>query len=130
MFSDHFGQASIGHRAFVETAADQYDSPIPKPCIHLGASEAPLRLLATEQPASAMHRGIKRGARFLAVDSFYDHGIVAHGTADETALSRECRGRPFAHHPQIEVTVALAPGVVMMVMHFVRDGTADDFAHA
>src|SRR5215470_8316346 len=128
MFGDHLGQASIGHRAFVEISADQYDTAIPKPCVHFGASEAALRLLATEQPAGAMHRGIERGPRFLAVDAFDDHGVVAHGAADEAALSRKCRGRAFAHHPQIAVAVTLAPSVVVMVMHTVCDCAADDFA--
>src|SRR5260370_41373158 len=88
------------------------------------------RSLATEQPAGAVHRGIERGPRFLAVDAFDDHGVVAHGAADEAALSRKCRGRAFAHHPQIEVAVALAPSVVMMVMHALGDCAADDFAHS
>ena len=105
-------QASISHRAFVEIGANQHDPSIPEPCVHFGASEAPLRLLATEQPAGAMHRGIERGPRFLAVDAFDNHRVIAHGAADEPALSRKCRGRAFAHHPQIEVAVALTPGVV------------------
>src|SRR5258707_7313273 len=130
MFGDHFGQTSISHRAFVEIGADQYAPSIPEPCVHFGASEAPLRLLATEQPAGAMHRGIERGPRFLAVDALDDHGVIAHGAADDAALSRKCRGRAFAHHPQIAVPVALAPGVVVMVMHAVGDCAADDFAHA
>src|SRR5499427_2569794 len=95
-----------------------------------GAREAPLCLLATEQPASAMHRGIERGPRFLAVDAFDNHGVIAHGAADEAALPRKCRGRAFAHHPQIKVAMALAPGVVVMVVHAVGDCTADNFAHA
>src|SRR5262249_10517183 len=117
-------------RAFVEIGADQYDPTIPEPCVHFGAGETPLRLLATEQPAGAMHRGIERGAGFLAIDAFDDHGVIAHRAADEAALSRQCRGRAFAPNPQITVAVALAPGVVVMVMHAVGDCAADDFAHA
>src|SRR5215475_985934 len=125
MFGDHFGQASISHRAFVEISADQYDTAMPEPCVHFGASETPLRLLATEQPAGAMHRGIQRGPRFFTVDAFDDHGVVAHRAADEAALPRKCRGRAFTHHPQIEVAVALAPSVVVVVMHAVGDCAAD-----
>src|SRR5258708_34973062 len=99
MFGDHFGQASISHRAFVEIGANQYDPTIPEPRVHFDASEAPLRLLATEQPACAMHCGIERGPGFLAVDTLDDHGVVAHGAADEAALSRKRRGRAFAHDP-------------------------------
>src|SRR5215469_367337 len=113
MCGNHFGQASISHRAFVEISADQDDPPIPKPCVHFRTSEAPLRLPATEQPAGAMHCGIERSLGFFAVDAFDDHSVIAHGAADEAALSRKCRGRAFAYYPQIEVAVALAPGVVV-----------------
>src|SRR6516162_11856369 len=120
-------QASISHRAFVEIGANQHDPSIPEPCVHFGANEAPLRLLATEQPAGAMYRGIERGPRFLAVDAFDNHGVIAHGAADEAALARKCRGRAFAHHPQIKVAMALAPGVIVMVMNAVDDCAADNF---
>src|SRR5262249_57574302 len=125
MVGEYVGEGSMGRGGVVEVRVDQHNPPIPEPCVHFGASEAPLRLLATEQPAGAMHRGIERGPRFLAVDAFDDRGVVAHGAADEAALSRKCRGRAFAYHPKIAIAVALAPGVVVMVMHAVRDCAAD-----
>src|SRR6202043_1425891 len=59
-----------------------------------------------------------------------DDGVVAHRAADETALSRKCRGRALAHHPQIAAVVVFPPGIIVMVVHHVRDGASDDLAHA
>ena len=63
------------------------------------------------------------------IDALDDHRIVAHRSADETALARKCRRRALAHHPQIPATVVFAPGIVVMVVHHVGYRAADDLAH-
>src|SRR5262249_56185313 len=62
-------------------------------------------------------------------DAREDPGVVAHRAADEAALARERRRRALAHHPQVTLAVALAPGVVVMVVDAVEHLAADDRAH-
>src|SRR5215471_21249852 len=53
MLRQHVRQAPIGHRAFVEVGTDQGDAALVQPAVHLVATEASLRLLASEQAAGA-----------------------------------------------------------------------------
>src|SRR5437763_15574862 len=76
-----------------------------------------------------MHRRVERRARLIAVDTLDDHRIVAHRAADETTLAGKRRRRAFAYDPQILLAVALAPGVVVMIVHAIGLGAADDPAH-
>src|SRR5438445_3601971 len=72
---------------------------------------------------------VERGARLRALDAFDDHGVIAHRTADKATLTGERRRRALAHHPYIAPLVGLAPGVVMVVVHRVDHGAADDSPH-
>src|SRR5262245_62977329 len=72
---------------------------------------------------------VERGARLRALDAFDDHGVVTHRTADKATLTGERRRRALAHHPYIAPLVGLAPGVVMVVVHCVGHGAADDSPH-
>src|SRR5262245_26563858 len=72
---------------------------------------------------------VEQGARLPALDALDDHRIVAHRTADKATLTRERRGRALAHHPYIAPLVGLTPGVVMVVVHRVAHGAADDSPH-
>src|SRR5207247_1451847 len=101
-----------------------------EPCVHLLAREAALGLVAAEQAPGTMRGRVERGAGFIAIDAFDDHGVIAHGAADEAALARECRRRAFAHDPQVAAAVAFAPGVVMVIVHAIGLGSADHPAHA
>src|SRR5262249_34466427 len=47
----------------------------------------------------------------------------------KATLTGECRRRALAHHPYIAPLVGLAPGVVMVVVHCVGHGAADDSPH-
>src|SRR6266446_2460397 len=128
MLRDHVRKTPIGHRAFVQVGAHQCHATPLEPGIHLSAGKAALRLLAAKQPSSAVHRRIERSPRFRAVDPFEDYGIIAHRAPDEAALSRECRGGAFAHHPEIAAAMLLPPCVIVVVVDHVSDGTTDDFA--
>src|SRR6516225_927123 len=129
MLCDHLRQSSIGHRAFVEIGADQRDSALLEPAIHLLASKTPLGLLAAEQAAGAMDSGIERGLCLGGVDSLQDHGVIAHRATDEALLAGECWRRALAYHPQILAVVGLAPGVVVVVVDGLGDVAADDLPH-
>src|SRR5262245_41192227 len=72
---------------------------------------------------------VERGARLRALDALDDHGVVAHRTTDKAALTGERRRRALAHYPYIAPLVGLAPGVVMVVVHRVGHGAADDSPH-
>src|SRR5262245_29706077 len=74
-------------------------------------------------------RSVERSARLRALDAFDDHRIVAHRTADKATLTGERRRRALAHHPYIALLVGLAPGVVVVVVHRVGHGAADDSPH-
>src|SRR5262249_39171473 len=50
-------------------------------------------------------------------------------TADKATLTGERWRRALAHHPYIAPLVGLAPGVVMVVVHRVGHGAADDSPH-
>src|SRR5499433_4253892 len=72
---------------------------------------------------------VERGTRLRALDAFDDHGVVAHRTSDKATLTGERRRRALAHHPYVAPLVGLAPGVVMVVVHRVGHGAADDSLH-
>src|SRR3989442_15026353 len=63
----------------------------------------------------AVNRGTKRLARQVALDSFQDYRILAHGSADESALAGKCRRGPLANHPQLPAAVFLPPGEVVVI---------------
>src|ERR1700722_19398504 len=48
MLGDDLGQATVGHRAFVEIGADKRDAALLQPCIHLLAGETALGFLSAE----------------------------------------------------------------------------------
>src|SRR6516165_10021134 len=111
MLRDHFWQAAVGHRAFVQVGTDQRHTAVLQPPVHLLAGETSLGLLAPEQPAGAVDGRAERGARLRALDAFDDHGVVAHRTADKATLTGERRRRALAHYPYIAPLVGLAPGI-------------------
>ena len=80
----------------------------------------PLRLGARHHAAGAVHGRVQALGAVLALDAREDDGVVAHRAADEAALARERRRRALAHHPQVTLAVALAPGVVVVVVHGVE----------
>src|SRR5229473_3321524 len=130
MLRDHVRKTPIGHRAFVEIGTNQRNAAILEPRIHLGAGKAALGFLAAEQPAGAVHGRIERCPGFRTVDTLDDDCIIAHRAADETALSRECRRRALTNDPEIATAMVFPPRVIVVVVHPVRDGAADDLTHA
>src|SRR5207237_9220007 len=128
--AEHMGRPPIGHRALVEIAADQRHAALLEPRVHFFARETALRLLAAEPASGAVHGRIERGAGFLAVDAFDDHRVITHRAADEAALTGKRRCRTLAHDPQVALAVAFAPGVVVVSVHAIHLGAADDLAHA
>src|SRR5262245_63600635 len=72
---------------------------------------------------------VERGARPRALDAFDDNGVVAHRAADKATLTGERRRRALAHNPYIAPLLGLSPGVVMVVVHCVGHGAADESPH-
>ncbi len=146
VLGEHVGEAAIGLRRLVEVAADEVHALVAQPRLHLVVAHAAgladalagrrilaraaARLGARHHPAGAVHRRVEARRRRLARDAAQDHGVVAHRAADEAALAREGRRRALAHHPQRAVAVALAPSVVVVVVHGVEHLAADDRTHA
>ncbi len=130
MLGEHLRQAPIGHRAFIKVGADQRHAAVGQPAVHFRSRKPPLGFLASKQAPGAMHGRIERRPCLRTVHPLDDHGIVAHGTANETALAWESRRCALPDHPQIPPVVRLPPSIVVVVVHHVGDGAADDFAYA
>src|SRR5262249_58407591 len=105
---DHFWQAAVGHRAFIQVGADQRHAAVLQPPVHLLAGETSLGFLAPEQPAGAMDGRVERGARLRTLDALADHGVVAHRTTHKAALTGERRRGTPSHHPYLAPTVRSA----------------------
>src|SRR6267378_7183252 len=80
--------------------------------------EPALRRRARHDPPSPVHRRKKRFARNRRINSFDDHGIIAHASANKTFLSWKRRGRALAYDPILLAVVLLAPREVVMIVHF------------
>src|SRR6516165_4002091 len=76
-----------------------------------------------------MHGRVEARRCRFALNPTEDHGIVSHRAADEAALAGEGGRRTLTHDPKVPLTVALAPGKVVMVVHGVEDLPADDRAY-
>src|SRR5258708_6785995 len=140
---EHVGQAAVGLWRLVEIAADEMDALAAQPRLHGVMADAALAddlaglavalalgLGARHHAAGAVHGRVEARGRRLALDSLEDHGVVAHRAADEAALARERRRCALAHDPQITLTMAFAPGVVVMVVDRVEELGAEDPAYA
>src|SRR6476469_8003499 len=91
--------------------------------------EFSLRRRARHDPSGAVDGGKKCFARNRRIDSFDNHRVVAHASADKTFLAGERRSRAFPHHPVMLAIVFLAPGEVMMVVHFLERIRTQNPAH-
>src|SRR5262245_8672868 len=141
VLAQHIRQPAIDHRALVDVAAAQKDVPLLQPSIHLLAREAglpgpfpglvlfALRVHAAADATGAVHRRVEAIGRCLTLDAFEDHGVITHRTAHEAALAREGRGGTLAHDPQFTIAVRLAPGEVVVVVHALSYGGANDLTH-
>src|ERR1700730_4479926 len=140
---EHLRQAPIGLRRLIEIAAEQHYAALAQPRLHLVGADATrrddlaglavtlaARLVARHHAAGAVDGRVVARRRTHAFDAGQDHGVIAHGAADEAALAREGRRRALAHHPQFAFAMAFPPGVIVVVVHAVGDGAADDRAHA
>ncbi len=146
VMGEHVGQASIGLRRLVEITTDQSHAFVTQPRLHLVVAHAPglpqplagrgildeaaARLGARHHAAGAVHRRVEASCRSIALDTGQDDGVVSHGAADEAALPRERRRGALAHDPEIAIAVALAPCIVVVVVHGVEHLASDDRAHA
>src|SRR6516162_3386228 len=134
----------MGLRRLVEIAAREVYALLAQPRLHLVVAHAArladalaglgvldgtaARFGARHHAAGAVYRRVEARRRRLALDTGEDHGIVTHRAADEAALAREGRRRALAHDPQIALAVALAPGVVVMIVDGVEHLAAEDRA--
>ena len=126
------GKTTISLRRFIQIAAAQHNSAI---VIHFIISsclneslltnsfianfdESSLRRGARHDPPRAVNCGEQRFSRNRRINSFDNHRVVAHASADETFLSRKSRRCAFAHDPIFPAIMFFPPGKVMMVMHF------------
>src|SRR5690606_12838211 len=99
MISDYFIEAPIGHRAFIESSADQGNADRAEPILHFLARKPASSLVAAEQASGSMYRRTEEPPGLLAVEALEDHGRIAHGAADETTLAWESRRCALAHDP-------------------------------
>src|SRR5690348_10501258 len=126
-------QSAVRLRRFVESATAENDSFGAKPFVdhvpgdfawrddtrfRAPASFLSTRLGARHYPPRAVHGGPKGSFGFLGcvTGTFEDHRVIAHRSADETALTRKCRSSAFAHHDQIFTAVSFLPREVVMIV--------------
>ena len=146
MVRQHVGKSAISLRRLIEAAADKAHALAAQPGLHLVVTyaarlahalagcrildEPSTRFRARHDAPGAVHGRVQGRCCRRALDAGENDGIVAHGAADKAALPRKGGRRPLAHHPQLPIAVALAPGVVVMVMDAIEHLAADDRAHA
>src|SRR5262245_49092829 len=56
-----------------------------------------------------------------SINAFQNHGLLAHRSADESTLGRECWRSTFTDYPKVRFVVALIPREVVMVVDFIND---------
>src|SRR5690348_13055638 len=129
LFGQHVGKTPISHRAFVQIGADQHNAARSEPIIHFGALKSPFCFLAAKQAPGPMDGRIEHGGTFSGFDAFDNHSVVAHAPADKTALAGESWRRALADYPIGLAAVLLTPSEIMMIVHAIEDGSADNPAH-
>src|SRR5262249_1006920 len=130
-------------RRLVEIPAMEHDAAGAEPGLHLLVADPSgrddlaglavalaARLRARHHAAGAVDGRVQALRRLRALDAREDHRIVAHGTADQPALARESRGSALPDDPQLAAAMALAPGIVVVIVDAVRHRRADDAADA
>src|SRR5262249_23591674 len=88
------------------------------------------RFASAQCAACAMHCGVERVSGMLVLDSLENDRLLALRAADEPALAWKCRCSSFTHNPQLVARVLFAPGVVVMVVHFLDNRRSQNLRHA
>jgi hypothetical protein len=90
---------------------------------------------AAHHPPRAVHGGEERlalhlcGLRVGGERALHDHRVVAHAPPDEPLLPGEGGGRALADHEELLVVVRLPPREVVVVVHQLGLGAAEDPDH-
>src|SRR5687767_14738855 len=126
MVGEDFAEPPIDEGRFIDITADDLHALFLQPGIHLPARDTrrsfplagglvlfALGLDATHDPAGAVDGRVEVLPGFPGLDPFQDDGIVTHGTADESLLSRERRRSTFADDPQGLPFMNLSPSKVV-----------------